>query len=209
MDSIKFLLAFALGFFGIIWLFNFSKLNQLEDRYDNALEEHNRLIKQIERDSIIIDSLQNIYYELVDTVEYESIDTTIIDWSWGREEIYYFKYKKGYDPKSLLNALIHVESSNNDSAYRASEDAVGCLQIRKTMVNDVNRILKRQKSTLRFTYNDRWSRNKSIQMFNIYCNYYNLTTAEEIARCWNGGPRGINNPATVRYWEKVKDKINS
>ena len=209
MGSIKFLLAFALGFFGIIWLFNFSKLNQLEDRYDNALEEHNRLIKQIERDSIIIDSLQNIYYELVDTVEYESIDTTIIDWSWGREEIYYFKYKKEYDPKSLLNALIHVESSNNDSAYRASEDAVGCLQIRKTMVNDVNRILKRQKSTLRFTYNDRWSRNKSIQMFNIYCNYYNLTTAEEIARCWNGGPRGINNPATVRYWEKVKDKINS
>ena len=50
MDSIKFLLAFALGFFGIIWLFNFSKLNQLEDRYDNALEEHNRLLKQIERD---------------------------------------------------------------------------------------------------------------------------------------------------------------
>ena len=110
---------------------------------------------------------------------------------------------------SILDALIHVESCNNDSAYRASEDAVGCLQIRKTMVNDVNRILKRQKSSLRFTYNDRWSRNKSIQMFNIYCKHYNLTTAEEIARCWNGGPRGINNPATVRYWKKVKDKINS
>ena len=30
-----------------------------------------------------------------------------------------------------------------------------------------------------------------------------------MARCWNGGPRGINNPATVGYWEKVKNEINS
>jgi len=113
------------------------------------------------------------------------------------------------DTINILSAIMFVESSYNDSAYRASEDAVGCLQIRKCMVNDVNRILKRQKSTLRFTYNSRWSRDSSIQMFEIYCNYYNLITAEEIARCWNGGPRGINNPATVGYWEKVKDKINS
>ena len=110
---------------------------------------------------------------------------------------------------SILDALIHVESSNNDSAYRACEDAVGCLQIRKTMVNDVNRILKRQGKSKRYTYIDRWSRDKSIQMFEIYCDYYGLTTAEEIARCWNGGPRGIINPATVGYWEKVKNKINS
>jgi len=109
----------------------------------------------------------------------------------------------------MLSALMYVESSNNDSAYNASEDAVGCLQIRKTMVNDVNRILRKQKSPVRFTYEDRWSRYKSIKMFQVYCRYYDLTTAEEIARCWNGGPRGINNPATVGYWEKVKDKINS
>jgi hypothetical protein len=109
----------------------------------------------------------------------------------------------------ILDALIFVESSNNDSAYCKHEDAVGCLQIRQTMVNDVNRILKRQGKSKRYTYIDRWSRDKSIQMFKIYCNYYNLTTAEEIARCWNGGPRGINKPTTVRYWEKVKTKINS
>jgi hypothetical protein len=110
---------------------------------------------------------------------------------------------------NILDALIHVESSNNDSAYCKHEDAVGCLQIRQTMVNDVNRILKRQGKSKRYAYIDRWSRDKSIQMFKIYCNYYNLTTAEEIARCWNGGPRGINKPTTVRYWEKVKTKINS
>jgi len=110
---------------------------------------------------------------------------------------------------NILDALIHVESSNNDSAYCKHEDAVGCLQIRQTMVNDVNRILKRQGKSKRYAYIDRWSRDKSIQMFKIYCNYYNLTTAEEIARCWNGGPRGINKPTTVRYWKKVKTKINS
>jgi hypothetical protein len=108
---------------------------------------------------------------------------------------------------NILDAIIHVESSNNDSAYRESEDAVGCLQIRQTMVDDVNRILKRQGKIKRYTYNDRWERDKSIEMFNIFVDYYNLETAEEMARCWNGGPRGINNPATVDYWGKVKSEL--
>ena len=102
-----------------------------------------------------------------------------------------------------------VESNYNDSAYHAGEDAVGCLQIRRCMVDDVNRILKRQKSHIRFTYNDRWLRHKSIEMFNIYCNYYGLTTAEEMARCWNGGPRGMNKPLTTTYWRKVQKDLAS
>jgi len=107
----------------------------------------------------------------------------------------------------LLSAIIHVESSNNDSAYHKGEDAVGCLQIRQTMVDDVNRILRRQGEIKRFHYEDRWCRAKSIQMFDIYRKHYNLNSAEEIARCWNGGPRGINKSATAGYWEKVKNKI--
>ena len=168
-----------------------------------------------------IDSLQNVIDSLqlqVDTIQYESIDTTVIHWPWGREEFYYFKYKEanketpdwtGTTQGDLLSAIIFVESSGNDSAYCEHEDAVGCLQIRQTMVNDVNRILKRQKSTLRFTYNDRWSRDKSTQMFEIYCKYYKLITTEEIARCWNGGPRGMNNPLTANYWKKVKKDLDS
>jgi len=109
----------------------------------------------------------------------------------------------------LLSSIMYVESSYNDSAYRASEDAVGCLQIRKCMVNDVNRILRRQKLDLRFTYDDRWLRHKSIEMFNIYCKHYGLTTAEEIARCWNGGPRGMQNNMTAGYWKKVKNQLDS
>ena len=109
----------------------------------------------------------------------------------------------------LLSAMIHVESRGNDSAYNASEDAVGCLQIRKCMIDDVNRILKRQGNIKRFHYEDRWCRVKSIEIFNIVCKHYGWNTAEEIARCWNGGPRGINNPATAGYWRKVKKNLDS
>jgi hypothetical protein len=101
-----------------------------------------------------------------------------------------------------------VESSYDNFAYNPNEDAVGCLQIRRCMVDDINRILKRKNSLLRFNYNDRWSRSKSIQMFEIYCKYYNLNSYEKIARCWNGGPEGIYKPTTADYWDKVKNKIN-
>ena len=77
------------------------------------------------------------------------------------------------------------------------------------MVDDINRILRRKKSPIRFTYQDRWNRYKSIKMFEIYCKHYNLETYEQIARCWNGGPYGINKPATTVYWEKVKNQIKT
>ena len=144
-----------------------------------------------------IDSLQNV----IDSLHYE-IDT--LQWE---NQIWDFNISN--NTVHLLSAIIHVESSNNDSAYRANEDAVGCLQIRKCMVNDVNRILRRQKSDLRFSYDDRWLRNKSIKMFDIYCKHYGLTTAEEMARCWNGGPRGMHNKMTATYWKKVKNKLDS
>ena len=74
-------------------------------------------------------------------------------------------YRNGFI--NLLDAIIKVESSDNDSAYHKGEDAVGCLQIRRTMVDDVNRILKRKGASVdeMYTYGDRWERGLSIQMF--------------------------------------------
>jgi len=108
----------------------------------------------------------------------------------------------------VMQAIIFVESSGNDNAHRISEDAVGCLQIRRTMVRDVNRILRRNGSDKRYGYKDRWNRQLSIEMFDIYCKHYNLITPEEKARCWNGGPRGLQKLNTKRYWEKVKRRLN-
>ena len=76
------------------------------------------------------------------------------------------------------------------------------------MVDDVNRILKRQGALHRYTYSDRWSVNKSYEMFDIYCNHYGFTTAEHMARGWNGGPRGIDKPSTIGYWNKVQNELN-
>jgi hypothetical protein len=120
-----------------------------------------------------------------------------------------FDNEPGKDFIDIMNAIIQVESRGNPKAHAQGEDAVGILQIRKCMVDDVNRILKRQGSDFRYTYNDRWDENKSYEMFNIFCNYYGLETAEEMARGWNGGPRGINKPATLGYWDKVLSELSS
>ena len=146
------------------------------------------LHEDIEFKNSIIDSLENE----IDTLQWE-----VELWDFNIEN----------NTTHLLSAIIHVESSNNDSAYHKGEDAVGCLQIRKCMVDDVNRILKKQRSKSRYHYEDRWNRYKSIAMFDIYCKYYNLNSAEEIARCWNGGPRGMDNEITAGYWTKVKNRL--
>lgn len=112
------------------------------------------------------------------------------------------------DNDKLIDALILVESDGLDSAYNSSEDAVGCLQIRRTMVRDVNRILKSRGSTTKYKMKDRWNRIKSIEIFKIYCEHYNLTSPEAKARCWNGGPRGLTKKATQKYWVKVNKELN-
>ena len=154
-----------------------------------------------------IDTIEMLEYKLeykefqIDSLKHE-IDT--LEWN---NNIWDFNIK--FSVSHLLSSIMQVESNNNDSAYHKGEDAVGCLQIRKCMVNDVNRILKRQGSYTRFTYDDRWLRSKSVQMFGIYCRHYGLNTAEEIARCWNGGPRGMSKPLTATYWKKVKKNLDS
>jgi len=189
------------------------KVEQLENKLKLQQSQTDSLTHKIDSLKSEIDTLQ-WDRDIWDYNKYESIDTTVIHWPWGREEFYYFKYKDTADwtdtPQGeLLSSIIHVESRGNDSAYNASEDAVGCLQIRQCMVNDVNRILKRQGKTKRFYYEDRWCRIKSVEIFNIVCKYYGWNTAEEIARCWNGGPRGMNYQSTSAYWKKVQKNLGS
>ena len=156
----------------------------------NQIKEIEQLEQQLEQKQLQADSL----IHEIDTLQWEN-------------QIWDFNISQ--NTTHLLSAIMFVESSYNDSAYNSYEDAVGCLQIRQCMVNDVNRILRRQKSDLRFTYDDRWLRNKSIKMFDIYCKHYGLITAEEIARCWNGGPRGMQNEMTATYWRKVQKGLDS
>jgi hypothetical protein len=77
------------------------------------------------------------------------------------------------------------------------------------MVYDVNRILKKQNKTIQYTLTDRWNRDRSIEMFYVYCNYYNFMTLEAMARAWNGGPRKANSPTTDGYWRRVRNELES
>ena len=112
----------------------------------------------------------------------------------------------------LIDALIQVESQGNDSAVgdrHLAEPSVGVLQLRPIMVREVNRILKRQSQDKRYKLKDRFSREKSIEMFMIWKNYHHPDGGfETIARNWNGGPRGYKNKRTEHYWAKVQLELN-
>ena len=116
--------------------------------------------------------------------------------------------KSVVDLAPLIEAMIWVESRDNDSAYNKREDAVGCLQIRPIMLRECNRILELQNVEKRYTLQDRWSRTKSVQIFYVVNNYHHENaTYEEIARAWNGGPNWAQKGGTKRYWNKVQSKL--
>lgn len=124
------------------------------------------------------------------------------------------KIKKLDVENDLIPAMIQVESMGNDSAigdrHLVGNEAVGALQIRPIMLREVNRILKLQKSKKRFKRKDRFSREKSIEMFLIWKNYHHPDGGfETIARNWNGGPRGYKNKRTEYYWAKIQNELDA
>jgi len=104
---------------------------------------------------------------------------------------------------SLIDAIIHVESRGDTLAHNLKEDAVGCLQIRPIMVRECNRLIGKDD----FTLDDRWSRAKSIEMFNVIRWHTKNPTNEILARNWNGGARGYKKISTLNYWNRVKKQL--
>ena len=114
----------------------------------------------------------------------------------------------------LFNYICQVESGGNRFAWNRSEDAVGIAQIRRCVVDDVNRILGRQE----FTYGDRWDPCKSRRMFRVYIIHYTdrytrLTgkpaTVGVAARIWNGGPDGWKKKVTDEYVKKLEQTLKA
>ena len=110
---------------------------------------------------------------------------------------------------SLINAIIKVESNDNVNAIGDNGKAVGCMQIWKVVVDDVNKVSK-----LKYNYNDRFNKEKSIEIFKLYINKYatakrlgRTPTDEDMARIWNGGPNGFKKAGTKQYWLKVKAEL--
>ena len=114
----------------------------------------------------------------------------------------------------IIPLLMGVESNYDVNAINISENAVGILQIRPILVDDVNRIINKD---YHFKYKDRYDVQKSVEMCANYLMHYHnkyvtynpnteMSDYEICARLWNGGYEGLKrNPnATNKYWSKVK-----
>ena len=86
----------------------------------------------------------------------------------------------------VINAIAQVESGGNPKAVSKSGTYVGLLQIAPICVRECNRIVGKNK----FTYNDRYSKEKSIEMFIVFQEYHNPEgNMEKAIRLWNSGDK--------------------
>jgi hypothetical protein len=111
----------------------------------------------------------------------------------------------------LIAALIAIESGGDDLAVWDKGKSVGCLQIQKAVITDVNRYYGRN-----YQLYDRYVRAHSIEIAKLYLAYWGRAyeretkkqvTDEVLARIWNGGPKGYEKEKTIQYWHKVKEKM--
>ena len=104
---------------------------------------------------------------------------------------------------NLISALIIVESSNNDLAVGDQGKAIGCLQIHKAVVLDVNRI-----TGSNYRHSEMTNRVAARAVCQAYLKAYGKgASTEQLARRWNGGPTGDRKSATEAYWAKVKKHL--
>ena len=106
-----------------------------------------------------------------------------------------------FDWSPIMEAIMKVESEGNASAV--SGNSVGVMQITPILVKECNNILKKRKSDKRFTMEDRYSVEKSKEMFLLIQSHHNRqNNVEKAIRLWNGGPR-YSKTATNSYLQKV------
>jgi hypothetical protein len=104
---------------------------------------------------------------------------------------------------SLISALMIVESGNNDQAIGDQGRAIGCLQIHKAVVLDVNKFTGSD-----YRHQDMTNRAQARAVCEAYLRHYGRgKTTEQQARIWNGGPTGDRKQATVAYWRRVQKAI--
>ena len=108
---------------------------------------------------------------------------------------------------SVMNAIEQVESKGNCKAVSADGQFVGCMQISKILVRQCNII----KGSQYFTYNDRYSRAKSREMFVVFQEHFNPEgNTEKAIRLWNSGDLKCmqRKASTDGYYRRVMAKYD-
>ncbi len=81
------------------------------------------------------------------------------------------------------------------------------MQITPILVKECNQILRRRGSSKRYTLRDRFSVEKSKEMFLLIQSHFNPSNnVEQAIRAWNGGPR-YSVRRTQRYYNKVMRRM--
>lgn len=106
----------------------------------------------------------------------------------------------------LLSALMAVETGgerNPDLAIGDGGRAIGCLQIHRAVVLDVNRI-----AGTHYTHDQMTNRVAASRVCEIYLDHYGRGLDDiSRARVWNGGPRGHLRGSTRAYGLRVQRAI--
>ena len=122
------------------------------------------------------------------------------------DSIWSMTKKSSFDWNPVMDAIIQVESDGNPRAV--SGNSVGVMQITPVLVKECNDILKKQKSNKRYTLDDRYSVEKSKEMFLLIQKYFNPeNNVEKAIRSWNGGMK-YSIRATNKYYKKVLARMN-
>ena len=114
---------------------------------------------------------------------------------------------ENFDWEPVIKAIVQVESEGNTRAVKGN--SCGAMQITPILVAECNNILKKRKSKKRYTLRDRFSLEKSKDMFLLMQSHFNpLNDIEKAIRSWNGGNK-YSVKRTQRYFEKVMKCIQS
>ncbi len=101
--------------------------------------------------------------------------------------------------KLLIDAIAYVESGDNEKCPGG-----GALQITRVCIDAANRFQKK----VHYEYEDRYSREKSVEIWHIIQDNCNKSgDIEKAIRIWNGGP-GYTKAGTQGYYEKVMKRYN-
>ena len=109
----------------------------------------------------------------------------------------------------LITAIGTVESGLNDKAKSGVH--AGFLQISKGCVTECNRINKIKGVSTRYTLQDRFNHQKSIEMFWIIQKFYNpQLDIDYMVLLWNIGNSAMKKPKRkTKYYKKVMKIYNS
>ena len=109
--------------------------------------------------------------------------------------------------ETVIKAISHVESNGKSNAVSSRGRYVGYLQISKILVRQCNIIAGYQK----YNYDDRFSIEKSVDMFIEYQEHFNPEgNMEKAIRLWNSGDLKCmqRKAKTERYYQKVMKRYN-